>query len=151
MTAGARRMVAGMLHTIRDQHSAKRGPAHDGEGEAVTTRDTPLAELLELPHNMTAGARRMVAGMLHTIRRQQSAKRGPTHDCGGEVVTTRDAPLAERRARPRHITASARRMVAGMLHTVRRQHSAKRGPPHDIEVGAVTTWDTPLAQRGPTV
>jgi len=51
-----------MSLTIRCQHRAKRGVPHDGWGEAVTTRDTPLAKLLELPHNMTAGASRADGG-----------------------------------------------------------------------------------------
>ena len=105
-----------MLHTIRRQHSAKRGPTHDCGGEAVITRDTPLAERIARPRHMAAGAWWMVACMLHTIRRQPSAKRGPPRDCGVEGVTARDTPLAERIARPRHMTAGARRMVAGMLH-----------------------------------
>ena len=70
-----------MLLTISRQHSEKRDPQHDGGGEAVTSRDTPLAERIALSLHMAAGAWRMVAGMLHTIRRQQSTKRGPPRDC----------------------------------------------------------------------
>ena len=69
--------------------------------------------------------------MLLTISRQHSAKRGPPHDGGCEAVTTRDTSMAKLIARPRHMTAGAGRMVAGMLLTISRQHSAKRGPPHD--------------------
>ena len=76
MTGGARRMVAGMLHTICRQHSAKCGPPNDGaaimaaigRGEVVTIRDTPLADCIVRPRLMKAGATRMVAGMLLTIR-----------------------------------------------------------------------------------
>ena len=71
--------MAGMLHTIRRQHSAMRGLPHDGGGEAVTTRDTPLAECIlrsiAPPRHKKAGAKRMVAGMLHTIHPQHHAKR----------------------------------------------------------------------------
>ena len=73
---------------------------------------------------MTASARRMGAGRLHTIPRQPN-------DSGCEVVTTRDTPLAERVAWPRHMTAGARQKVAGMLLMICNQQSALRGLPQD--------------------
>ena len=78
-------MVAGMLHTIGHQLSAKRGPPHDGGGEAVITRDTQLAERIVLPRHITAGARQKVAGMLLMICHQQSALRGLPQDGRGEA------------------------------------------------------------------
>ena len=47
-------------------------------------------------HSMMAGARQMVTGMLLTIRRQQSAKRGMLHDGGRGGHYTRHAAVAKR-------------------------------------------------------
>jgi hypothetical protein len=41
---GGRQAVTAMLHTIRHQRSAWRGPPHDGRRKVVTVCDTPLVK-----------------------------------------------------------------------------------------------------------
>ena len=64
-------MMAGARHSL-----------YDSDG----VRDTPLAERITRPRHMTAGARRMGAQILLTICYQHSAKRGPPHDGGRNVI-----------------------------------------------------------------
>jgi hypothetical protein len=68
-------------------------------------------------------------------------------------VTTCDTPLAKRGACPAPMmqgveTDGGRQVTSALLHTICRQRSAERGPPHGGMHEAVTTCDTPLAKRG---
>jgi hypothetical protein len=77
---GGRQATSALLHTIRRQHSAERCPPHGGRRKAVTVRVTrhwrsaERAPLLHRAERRADGGRQATTALLHTIRRQRSAR-----------------------------------------------------------------------------
>jgi hypothetical protein len=165
MGQGFRQMVAvtatsaSLLTVCRQRSAAERGPPHGGRREAVnacdmllvkrmayaliawgreagrwwqrsyygiTAHDLPLAQRRARSCHMTAGARRS----LRVTRRWRGA------------AQVRGTYLSQIGQGDRQMVAV--KATSASLHTVCRQRSAERGPPHDGRREAVT----PRVQRG---